>query len=107
LRFSEIVFLCVILEYGSLLEPARIDGSIPHRVNYPILRRERTGRNGNSVLAGGYPVRTESEAALQEKAEAVRRGKPFGQPSKERPAFEQSLEEHAGESRLNRTGPVC
>ena len=63
-------------------------------------------RYKSSALAEDYTIRTEGEAALEEKMETVKRGKPVRQPSKERPACEQGREEPADESRLNKSGSV-
>ena len=63
-------------------------------------------RNMSSELAEDSPIRTEGEAAVEEKMETVKRGKPVRQPSKERPGYEQSREEPADESRLNKSGSV-
>ena len=63
-------------------------------------------RNMSSELAEDSPIRTEGEAAVEEKMETVKRGKPVRQPSKERPGYEQGREEPTDESRLNKSGSV-
>ncbi len=65
-------------------------------------------RNKSSVPAEEHPLRTEGEAALEEKMETVRRGQPVRQPSKERemPGYEPSREEPDDENRPNKSGTV-
>ncbi len=63
-------------------------------------------RNKSSALVEEYPMWTEGEAALEEELETVRRGKSVRQPAKERAGYEQSREEPADESRLNKSGSV-
>lgn len=61
------------------------------------------GRNKNSTLVDDYPIWTEGEAALEEKMETVRRDKLVSQPSEERLDYDQSRDEPADESRLNKS----
>ena len=63
-------------------------------------------RYKSSALAEDFTIRTEGEAALEEKMETVKRGKPVRQPSKERPGYEQGREVSTEESRLNKSGSV-
>lgn len=72
LAFSEVVSRCVNPENGPLLEATGLYGSILQRGRHPTPGERQMGRIKSSAPAEEYPMRTEGEAALEEKMETVR-----------------------------------